>query len=55
MSDTFRDWIPADEDPGAIGDGFQDYVPPREPVLEPEETEEPIEQPIEQPKEEKKK
>lgn len=32
MSDGFRDWIPAGEDTGAIGEGgFQDYVPPAEP------------------------
>lgn len=34
MSDeTFKDWVPAGEDTGAIGDGgFQDFVPTKEPV-----------------------
>lgn len=33
MADTFKDFIPADEDPGALGSGFKDYVPPREPQV----------------------
>jgi hypothetical protein len=32
----FKDWIPADEDTGAQGQGFKDFVPAKVPVTEPE-------------------
>lgn len=31
MSSLFKDFIPADEDPGAVGSGFKDFVPPVQP------------------------
>lgn len=40
MATSFRDFIPEGEDTGAQGNGFQDFVPPKEPqkVILPEET-----------------
>lgn len=31
MVDTYRDFIPAGEDTGALGNKFQDFVPPFKP------------------------
>lgn len=31
MVDTYRDFIPAGEDTGALGNKFQDFVPPQVP------------------------
>lgn len=35
MATTFRDFIPAGEDPGALGAGYKDFVPEPKPVLRP--------------------
>jgi hypothetical protein len=34
--DTYRDWIPAGEDTGAVGKIFTDFVPPATPEVKPE-------------------
>ena len=36
MVDTYRDFIPAGEDTGALGNKFQDFVPPIKPELKKE-------------------
>lgn len=32
MASTYQDFIPADQDAGALGNGFADFVPPKAPV-----------------------
>jgi len=36
MVDTYRDWIPAGEDPGAQGNDFTDFVPAPKPTVKEE-------------------
>lgn len=40
MSNVFKDFVPEGDDPGALGQGFKDFVPTKQPAPKKEDQEE---------------